>query len=240
MARQFLHYLFVLLLAVATGCTSSSGNADQGVSAGGSTPVPSFSVSATRTIPQRDLEVAMPGVGEITDVEVENPLVSVETGVTFYRFQVGDPIVIHLRGIYPKDEVVEDIVDEDGNVTIPLIGDILASGKSTAQLEADITRMYIDGGYYRVITVNVVMPSRTYFIRGEIRNPGRFAIVSGVTIMQAIAAAGGYTEFASQRSIKLIRGGTTTTINMKSIERNPEKDIRLESGDVIVVDRSIL
>jgi len=238
MVRHWLNCLCVLSLAFVTGCTSSGGNVDQDAAATGGVPAPSLSLSATRTIPQRDLVVAIPE--DSVDAEVENPLVSGETGVTFYRFQVGDPIVIHLRGIYPKDDMVEDIVDEDGNVTIPLIGDILAAGKSTAQLEADINRMYIDGGYYRVITVNVVMPSRTYFIRGEIRNPGRFSIVSGVTIMQAIAAAGGYTEFASQRSIKLIRGGTTTTINMKSIERNPEKDIRLESGDVIVVDRSIL
>jgi len=238
MVRQLLSYLCVLLLAFVTGCASSGGGVNQDEVAAAGIPSPSLSLSATRTIPQRDLVVSIPE--DSVDVQEENPLVSVETGVTFYRFQVGDPIVIHLRGIYPKDDMVEDIVDEDGNVTIPLIGDILAAGKSTAQLEADVTRMYIDGGYYRVITVNVVMPSRTYFIRGEIRNPGRFAIVSGVTIMQAIAAAGGYTEFASQRSIKLIRGGTTTTINMKSIERNPEKDIRLESGDVIVVDRSIL
>ncbi len=171
---------------------------------------------------------------------VSQPLASTETGITFYRFKSGDPVVVHLRGIYPKDEAVEDIIDEDGNVTIPLIGDIPAAGKSTSQLEADITRMYIEGGYYRSITVNVVMPSPFYFIRGEIRSPGRFPVVSGVTILQAIAAAGGYTEFANQRNVQLIRGKTTTTINMRDIERNPERDIRLESGDVIVVNRSIL
>lgn len=239
MFRSTLHFLFaVILMAGTAGCASSGRQGEGDAGSGSAMPLPTLTVSATRTVPQRDIDVAVPEAA--AEVVEEDQLVSVETGVTFYRFQVGDPIVIHLRGIYPKDEAVEDIVDEDGNVTIPLIGDIQAAGKSTSQLEADVTRMYVDGGYYRAITVNVLMPSRTYFIRGEIRNPGRFAIVSGVTIMQAIAAAGGYTEFASQRSIKLIRGGTTTTINMKSIEKNPEKDIRLESGDVIVVERSIL
>lgn len=232
---------FLVLAAVAlfAGCASSGTDAAGDGAAAVTTAVPTLSVSATRTVPQRDVELAMTTDAEQKMLD-DNPHVSAETGVTIYRIQVADPLVIHLRGIYPKDESVEDIVDEDGNVTVPLIGDILAAGKSTSQLESDITRMYVEGGYYRSITVNVVMPSRTYFIRGEIRQPGKFPIVSGVTIMQAIAAAGGYTEFANQRSVKLIRGGSTTTVNVKNIERNPEKDIRLESGDVIVVDRSLL
>lgn len=202
-----------------------------GTGAAATTPVVPPPPSAAAAAPAPVVTVVDP---------VSQPLASTETGVTFYRFKSGDPVVIHLRGIYPKDEAVEDIIDEDGNVTIPLIGDIPAAGKSTSQLEADITRLYIEGGYYRSITVNVVMPSPFYFIRGEIRSPGRFPVVSGVTILQAIAAAGGYTEFANQRNVQLIRGKTTTTINMRDIERNPERDIRLESGDVIVVNRSIL
>ena len=200
-------------------------------------PAPGLSLSMTRTVPTQDVQVV---VAVVPDDPLELPTVSAETGVTFYRLKVGDPVVVNLRGIYPRDEAVEDIVDEDGNVTLPLLGDVLASGKSTSQLESDIRRLYIDGGYYRTITVSVVMPSRTYFIRGEVRNPGRFPIMGSVTLMQAIAAAGGYNEFANPRNVKLIRAGTTTTINMRTVERNPDRDIRLESGDVIVVERSIL
>jgi len=219
------------MLALTAGCASSgSGDGDQSALSR-----PTLSVSMTRNVPMRDVEV------DTGKDEVDNsPTVSAETGISFYRIQVGDPIVVHLRGIYPRDDRVEDMVDEDGDITIPLVGDILAAGKSTSKLESDITRMYMDGGYYRSITVTVVVPSRTYFIRGEVKAPGRFQIVSGISIMQAIAAAGGYTEFASQRSVKLIRGGTTTKVNMRTIEKNPDRDIRLESGDVIVVDRSIL
>jgi len=228
--------LFVLAGLSVTGCATSGPVAVPGAAASGSDAPskPSLSMSMTRTVPLEDVAVVQPGD------PLEMPLASMETGITFYRLKVGDPVVIHLRGIYPRDESVEDIVDEDGNVTIPLIGDVLAVGKSTSQLESDLRRMYIDGGYYRTITVSVVMPSRTYFIQGEIKNPGRFPVISGVTIMQAIAAAGGYNEFANPRNIKLIRGGTTTPVNMRTIERNPDQDIRLESGDVIVVPRSML
>ncbi|HMO05465.1 MAG TPA: polysaccharide biosynthesis/export family protein [Kiritimatiellia bacterium] len=249
--------MLALAVAALTGCVSRSsdaGGADEGLAAATARPALAMSMSRAGTdgatssavapvIPPRpSAPTSAPAPAPVLPViePVSQPLASMETGVTFYRFKSGDPVVIHLRGIYPKDEAVEDIIDEDGNVTIPLIGDIPAAGKSTSQLEADITRMYIEGGYYRSITVNVVMPSPFYFIRGEIRSPGRFPVVSGVTILQAIAAAGGYTEFANQRNVQLIRGKTTTTINMRDIERNPERDIRLESGDVIVVNRSIL
>ena len=234
MFRRLIHTLLLVWMSVVmAGCASmlkKDGNADGEPEK----TRPTLSMSASRTVPQQDASVVQP-----THKEAQ-PVVSAETGVAFYRFKSGDPIVIQLRGIYPKDESVEDIIDEDGNVTIPLIGDIQAAGKSTSQLEADIFRLYVDGGYYRTVTVTVVMPSPFYFIRGEVRLPGKYQVVSGVTILQAIAAGGGYTEFANAKSVKLIRGKTTTTVNMREIERNPERDIRLESGDVIVVDRSIL
>ena len=237
MVRWTFSWLLIALVSIITaGCASSRPGVPEGGSAVMVPPV--LSMSMTRTVPTQDVHVV--SMATETVDPLESPLVSAETGVTFYRLKVGDPVVVHLRGIYPRDEMVEDVVDEDGNVTLPLLGDVLAAGKSTSQLEADIRRLYIDGGYYRTITVSAMMPSRIYFIRGEIRNPGRFPIIGGVTIMQAIAAAGGYTEFANQRSIKLIRGESTTTVNMRTIERNPERDIRLESGDVIVVDRTFL
>ncbi len=252
MARSFIkHGSLLIVMAVFSGCMSRSPEiADQEVvdqTTGIAKPTLSMSMSrvvtenGAATPPSTTTPVVMTPMTPVVTPEVVSVDPSVSgTGVTFYRFKSGDPVVIHLRGIYPKDEAVEDIIDEDGNLTIPLIGDIPAAGKSTSQLESDISRLYIDGGYYRTITVNVVMPSPFYFIRGEIRSPGRFPVVSGVTILQAIAAAGGYTEFAKQSSVQLIRGKTTTTINIRDIERNPERDIRLESGDVIVVGRSIL
>lgn len=179
---------------------------------------------------------------EAVDVDAEaetEVLLATPTPVYAYKLQPGDPVIIHLRGIYPKDDEVEDIVDDEGNLTLPHLGDILAAGKSTSQLEAEIRSRYINEKIYTTITVNVVMPQKTYFIQGEVRNPGRFPIVGGMTIMQAIAAAGGYTEFASPRNVVLNRAGTKTEVNMRRIQKNPDEDIRLESGDVIVVERSI-
>lgn len=199
--------------------------------------LPPLVMATTRTVDPEDLEVILPEEQAEEDAQAGERLQAV---VAVYRLQPGDPVIIHLRGIYPRDEEVEDMVDENGNVTIPHVGDIQAAGKSTAELEGDIRRLYIDGGYYKSITVNVVMSERTFFIRGEVKGPGRYPVVGGLTLMQAIASAGGYTEFASPRNVKLLRAGSAQTINMRHIEKNPETDIRLESGDVIVVERSLL
>jgi protein involved in polysaccharide export with SLBB domain len=203
--------------------------------------MPPLSMSATRGVVEAapSATADTPPLAE-PEQAMATPEAVVETVETYaYRLQVGDPVVIHLRGIYPRDEMIEDIVDDGGNVTLPHLGDIYALGKSTSQIEADIRKRYIDGKIYNTITVNVVMPQRTYFIQGEVRQPGRYQIVGGMTMMQAIAAAGGYTVFASPRKVILSRGGTKREINMRKVQRNPEEDIRLESGDVIVVERSM-
>lgn len=232
--------LFFLLLA--SGCISRQPDvideewiSDEEITA---TTKPSLSMSATRVRANQ-----LPPPAAAGNTAPETPAESAaEVEVTSpysYRLQSGDPVVIHLRGIYPRDEEVEDIVDDLGNITLPHLGDLPAAGRSTSQLEAEIRRLYIEGKFYNSITINVVMPQRTYFIRGEVKGPGRFPVAGGMTLLQAIATAGGYTEFANPKKVNLIRAGRTQTYNMRSIERRPELDVRLESGDVIVVERSI-
>lgn len=156
-----------------------------------------------------------------------------------YRLRQGDPVIIYLRGILPRDDEVQDIVDEKGFVTLPFIDDVPAVGKTASELERDIQRTYIDRGIYRTVTVNVILPSQSFFVQGEVRAPQRYPLLTGVTIMQAIAAAGGYTEFADPKRVTLTRGGVVRTINMREIERDPKRDFMIESGDVIRVPRSI-
>ncbi len=156
-----------------------------------------------------------------------------------YRLKPGDPVVIFLRGIMPRDEQYEDIIDEGGYVNLPYIETIRAAGKTTSQLEKEIQKTYLDERIYKSVTVNVVMPSQSYFVRGEVRNPGRFALITGVTLIQAIATAGGYSEFADPTKVKVVRGEKSTQHNARDYEKNPDRDISIDPGDVIVVPRSI-
>ena len=155
-----------------------------------------------------------------------------------YRLRPSDPVVINLRGILPRDEEIECLVDESGFVKVPYLDRIKAAGLSASQLEDEIERRYIEGKIYKSITVGVIMPSQSYFIQGEVKIPGRVQLITGVTLLQVIAQAGGYTDFADQSDVRIIRAGRTLRFNAKDLARFPERDVRIEPGDVINVTRS--
>ena len=148
-------------------------------------------------------------------------------------------MIIFLRGILPKDDELQDIIDEAGYLNLPYIGAILAAGKTSSQLENEIQKTYLEKQIYKSITVNVVMPSQSFFVRGEARGPGRFSLVTGMTVLQAISAAGGYTDYADPKGVNIIRSGKVIRVNATDLERHPEKDVAIEPGDVIVIPRSL-
>jgi len=155
-----------------------------------------------------------------------------------FALREGDHVLIYLRGI-PEEQMIEDVVDEEGCITLPYLSRIKAAGLTTAQLEKKIRQAYISKKIYNDVTVNVVQPTRGFYVRGEVKQPGRFPLVGEMTLSRAIAQAGGYTEFANPGKIRIIRGDRTFYVNAKVIERHPERDIPITPGDVIVVPRSI-
>ncbi len=170
--------------------------------------------------------------------EIEFRTASTAGAQTPYRLRQGDPVLIYLRGIMPQEADVQDVVDEKGYVTLPYIDDVMALGKTASELESDIQRIYIERGIYRTVTVNVILPSQSFFVQGEVKAPQRYALITGMTVMQAIAAAGGYTDFAQPKRVTVTRGSAIRKLNMREIEKNPQLDIMIESGDVIRVPRS--
>ncbi len=155
-----------------------------------------------------------------------------------YRLRAGDPVVIQLRGI-PREDRFEFHVDAEGFIDLPFIPPIEATGKTASELQRAIHRSYLDEQIYRDVTVNVTIPAQNYFVRGEVRQPGRYPKISGLTALQAIASAGGYTEYANPRRINIIRDGVTTRHNARDMERNPELDVVIEAGDIIIVPRTM-
>ena len=156
-----------------------------------------------------------------------------------YLLKVGDLVQVYLRGI-PTADAIEDVIDEAGMISLPLINEIQAAGMTASELERNIRKTYLDQDIYRNIAVNVVVPTRYYFIQGEIRQPGRFQIVSAMRVSQAIAASGGYTEYASGQVLVKRAGKIIKTIrDSRRLERTPEDDILLEPDDIIEVRRSL-
>lgn len=155
-----------------------------------------------------------------------------------YMLKVGDGVQVFLRGI-PSPDRIEDVIDEEGKISLPFINEVQAAGLAASELERNIRQIYLDQDIYRNITVNVVVPTRSYFILGEVRAAGRFQIMSATRVSQAIAAAGGYTEYASGKVQVKRRGAIVKVIkNARRLERAPEDDILLEPDDVVEVLRS--
>jgi polysaccharide biosynthesis/export protein VpsN len=160
---------------------------------------------------------------------------------TVYRLKAGDPIIVVLRGIPGAtggEQQLEDVIDENGSINLPYVGAVQAGGKTSTELEQTVQKTYIDQQIYKYVTVNVVVPGRSYYVRGEIRQPGRFQLLARVTVVQAIAAAGGFTEFANPSKVEILRGTQRILVNVAEFEKHPERDKELESGDVIIVQRS--
>jgi polysaccharide export outer membrane protein len=158
--------------------------------------------------------------------------------VGLYQLQPLDPLQISLLGI-PEEKALDMIIDEQGKITLPYIDKpVTAAGKTTSELERDIQRIYTEGQIYRSITVNVLTSAKTYYMEGEVKRPQEYSINRRITLLQAIAAASGYTEYANKKNVTITRNGQVIKVNAKKLEEHPEWDIPVEAGDRIKVNRS--
>lgn len=158
--------------------------------------------------------------------------------VGLYRLRALDPMVITLLGI-PEEKQMDIVIDEHGNITIPYIEDpVQAAGLTTSALEREIQRIYTEGEIYREITVNVQTYAKIYYMEGEVKRPQEYQLNRRITLLQAIAASGGYTEYANVRKVTITRNGQVMKFNADKIEKYPELDVPVEAGDRITVHRS--
>jgi polysaccharide export outer membrane protein len=97
-------------------------------------------------------------------------------------------------------------VRPDGHITLPMIGDVQAEGRTTEELRREITEKLRPVVEQPVVSVMVSEINATrFYVLGEVAHPGAFPVRGHVTVVQALAMAGGPTEFANQRSVVVIR-----------------------------------
>jgi polysaccharide biosynthesis/export protein len=134
------------------------------------------------------------------------------------------------------------VVLPDGKISFPLVGEVVAAGKTIAQLKKDIADKLVDYVPDAVISIEVKQSnSMVIYVTGKVNNPNRFPINANVTVLQAISTAGGLNAFAKSDKIRIFRqeGGKTKVFLFKYDEvvdaKNLEQNITLKRGDVIVV-----
>ena len=138
---------------------------------------------------------------------------------------------------FPISQAVQ--VRPDGKITLPLIGDIVATGKTPLELRDTITTALKEYMTNPVVTVIVVeaTPAVAY-VTGEVNHPGAVTIQSQLTVLQALAIAGGLKDFANAKNIRILRrsslGVQTIAFNYKDAIRG-SAPVYLRPGDTVVV-----
>lgn len=164
---------------------------------------------------------------------IENELNNIQE-IEPYKLKPSDPLIVRFSGINDQ-AVIELVIDEKGYIRLLHIEPILAINLTTTQLEKEIEQRYIEGEIYKNVSVNILMTAKAYYLQGEVIQSGQFELVSGTTLLQAIATARGYSPYANRKKVTITRQGKITEYNMKEIEKDPSKDIIIEAGDVIKV-----
>lgn len=155
----------------------------------------------------------------------------------------GDTIELRIGGV-PSEEVQQVsgpyAIDGDGFVNLPHIGKIRADQTTQSDLQRAIENAYRSQQIYTNPSITLTIPNTARFVNtgGEVKAPQRVPFTADLTILGAISASGGFTEFADQKKVRLLRDGKVTIVNVRDVRKDPEKDVRLKPGDRIEVPQS--
>jgi polysaccharide export outer membrane protein len=181
------------------------------------------------------------GCAQIPQARAQEKSQSGEVAPSNDMLNVGDRVRVIFTDIPNPPVLPEMLIPENGELTLHLNHKFVFKGKRRDKLEQEIRDFYIDNGIYRVINVTIEVPARPITVGGEVRIPNTYGHQGQLTILKAIDMAGGFTEFANRRTVRVIRSGKTIKVNCKKALDNPEKfDIPIYPGDKIQVDRGII
>jgi polysaccharide biosynthesis/export protein len=157
-----------------------------------------------------------------------------------YRLGPGDKLRIE---VYKDPQLSQSVqVRPDGKITLPLVGDVVATSRTPIELRDTIAaslKEYITNPTVTVIVVEA-LASKVY-VMGEVTHPGTMELHGPTTILQALAMAGGFKEFANTKDVKVLRpngdrgGVETIRFNYRNVINGDAKPFYLRSGDTVVV-----
>jgi protein involved in polysaccharide export with SLBB domain len=177
--------------------------------------------------------------GDYTQVTVTNVTDTAGAIYNVDKFRVSDPVAIRFSGSSGDTTLIpeyQETIKEDGTISPPQLGLVVAAGKTPGELQHELQTNYAT--LFRHLTVTLVSPSRYYYVSGEVRKPGPEPYLGETDIVKAISAAGDFTDFANKKNVRLTRAnGQTEIIDVKRILDEPQFDVPVFPGDKIFVKR---
>src|SRR5690349_6192054 len=156
-----------------------------------------------------------------------------------YRIGTGDKLQIN---VYKETDLSPALqVRPDGRITMPLIGDVVAAGQTPMQLQRRLSESLKEYIANPVVTVMVTeVADRVVYVMGEVHTPGAVPLKGPMTVLQALAVAGGFKDFAKPGGIKVLRkvAGSdkveTIPFSYKDALRSDAAVFYLVEGDTVV------
>jgi protein involved in polysaccharide export with SLBB domain len=145
-----------------------------------------------------------------------------------YKLDTGDKLRVIVFG--EMDLGGEYEVDGSGYVSLPLIGQLKAGGLAVGEFETTM-KAALEDGYLRNARVSVeVINYRPFYILGQVNKPGEYPYVNGMSVLNAVAVAGGYTYRANESTVYIRRRGAAEETLARS-----DQTTRVQPGDIITV-----
>ena len=168
------------------------------------------------------------GAGAAAKTDKTKSKKSLHDAESAYVLGTGDKLHINVFG--QRDLDGNYLVDGSGNVQFPLIGQIKAAGKTVPQLQKTITAALSKGFLVNPSVSIEVTSNRPFYILGEVKAPGQYPYVMGMSVITAVALAGGYTFRADESDVYVRRAGSDKEVEMRASERT-----KVHPGDIIRV-----
>jgi len=150
------------------------------------------------------------------------------------EYRLGPDDVIEIFVWKEPDLSTSVVVRPDGKISVPLIGEMPAQGKTSVELQVEITnklKQLVSEPVVNVIVKEV--NSAKVSVLGEVKNPGVYKIKDRATLLDAVALAGGFTEYAKRNKVTVIR--STSDGGSKRFNLNVDELIKNSNGDLFYI-----
>jgi len=184
--------------------------------------------------------------GQVAEVPPQAPIASLAQATQKPHdasFIIGNDDLLTIN-VWKEPDISRSIpVRSDGRISLPLVGELQASGRTPLQLEQDISSKLKNYIAEPEVTVMVQeIHSQKFNILGQVTKPGSYPLDLATTVLDAIAAAGGFKDFANEKGIYILRvtpggGQQRLAFNYKKVIKGKDlqENIKLEPRDTIVV-----
>ena len=155
-----------------------------------------------------------------------------------YKIVAGDKLNVQ---VYKDANLSQSLqVRPDGKITLPLVGDVRAEGRTATELRDSLVeslKEYNNNPVVTVIVTETVPP--VFYVMGEVNAPGTLPLKGQISVVQALAMAGGFKDFAKKKNIMIQRKGptgpTTLQFNYNDAIKGVTQPVYVQPGDTIIV-----